>query len=152
MGKHVLSHKQIAKRLAQLGQVCRREGLRITNPRLEIFRAMLQADHHVTAEDVYRGVRRRLPRVSMNTVYQTLTLFQRLGLLDLAPAPDGIRRFDPNTSPHHHLVCTVCGQIEDFDWPAFDFQRLPPQIGRWGNIHSRHVELHGLCRHCRGDG
>ena len=70
-------------------------------------------DAHPTAEAIHRLVRRRLPRVSLGTVYRNLRLLVAEGLVKEVSGPHA--RFDGNTSDHHHFTCLVCGRIADVE-------------------------------------
>ena len=91
----------------------RSRGLRVTPQRHAIFRALTDATRHPTAEGVYAAVCTELPMISLRTVYQTLNDLSAMGELSALNLGTGSTRFDPNLEPHHHLVCEVCGRIED---------------------------------------
>src|SRR5262245_53016785 len=86
-------------------------GLRLTGPRRVVLEVVRATDSHPTAELVHRMVRRRLPRVSLGTVYRNLRLLVAEGLVKEVPGPHA--RFDGNTSEHHHFTCLHCGRIAD---------------------------------------
>ncbi len=104
---------------------------------------------HPTAENVFGRVRKRLKTISLDTVYRTIALFEKNGLVRRVQMLDNSARFDTNLSIHHHLICTRCKSIEDFYWPDFDQMRLPSSAIRWGDIYSRHIEVRGLCKNCK---
>src|SRR3989441_1083128 len=90
-------------------------GLRLTRQRRIILEVVRATDAHPTAALVYRRVRRRLPRVSLATVYRNLRVLAAEGFL-AERADTGGLRFDGNTRPHDHFTCLVCGRI--YDVPA----------------------------------
>ena len=91
-----------AHRLEHLKTVAKKSGVKLTHQRLEIFRELAAAQDHPDAETLFRAVQRRMPTVSLDTVYRTLWMLHRLGLVTtLGPQRDGIR-FDANLAPHHH--------------------------------------------------
>jgi len=139
------------KNLKELREICRSQGLRLTHQRLEVFRELLSTPGHPSAEDVCQRVRRRLPSISLDTVYRTIYTFERCGVVKRLSALDERIRFDSNLEPHHHLVCVRCRQIEDFYWPDFAAMEKPEEVEMWGEIHTEHVELRGLCKNCRTD-
>ena len=127
---------------------CREAGLKVTPQRLEIFRALALAPDHPTAEAVHAEVQQRMPTVALDTVYRTLTTLQRHGVIARIAVLGNSARFEANTGRHHHFVCTECGKVEDFYWPAFDRMDLPQQIEQLGIVHQPHAELRGICREC----
>src|SRR2546428_13877357 len=95
----------------------RAHGLRLTRPRRLILDVLRATDAHPTAAFVYQRVRRRLPRVSLATVYRNLRMLAAEGLL-AERADAGGMRFDGNTGPHDHFTCLACGRLYDVPAPA----------------------------------
>ncbi len=139
----------ISELMENFEQVCKARGLRITHQRAEIFYELAKYPGHPKIENVFRQVRKRLKTLSLDTIYRTIAAFEKNGLIKRVQILDNSARFDINLSVHHHLVCTRCKRIEDFYWPDFDEIKLPTEIGGWGKIYSKHVEIRGLCRDCR---
>ncbi len=138
------------RRLAQLETAAREAGVKLTHQRLEIFRELAETEEHPDAEAVLRAVRRRVPTVSVDTVYRTLWMLQDLGLVKtLAPGRERVR-FDANRDPHHHYVCVRCGLIRDFDSAELNRLRLPDSVKELGSIVEAQVEVRGLCARCQG--
>lgn len=136
------------EKIALFRKVCRENGIKGTPQRLEIFLEIMGAADHPSAEEIYERVRLRLPTVSLDTVYRTLTTLERCGLISRMRSLSERTRFDPNTEVHHHLVCRVCDSVRDFYWPEFDEMDLPPEVKDWGRIEVRHVRLTGTCAEC----
>jgi len=125
-------------------------GLKRTPQRLAILEYLEGNTSHPSAEDVYRHVRRRFPTISLATVYKTLeTLRDRGYVRELAIDP-ARRRYDPDTSEHHHLICTACRRVVDIASPV---ALSVPAEGLCGfELLGSHVEFYGLCPSCRGAG
>src|SRR5882672_7526392 len=77
-------------------------------PRRVVLDVVRATESHPTAEWVHQMVRRRLPRVSLGTVYRNLRLLVAEGLVNELPGPHA--RFDGNISEHHHFTCVACGR------------------------------------------
>src|SRR3972149_1931011 len=92
------------------GATLRARGLRLTTPRRLILDVVRGTDAPPTATSVYRRVRRRLPRVSLATVYRNLRLLAARGFL-AERADAGGMRFDGNTLAHDPFTCPACGRI-----------------------------------------
>jgi Fur family peroxide stress response transcriptional regulator len=129
-------------------QICRGLGLKLTHQRLEILRELAIAKDHPSAEDVYKRVKPKIPPISFDTVYRTLALFERSGIIARVHHLDDKTRYDPNTSKHHHMVCIKCKKIQDFSWPALDVMQIPEETEEWGEIEGEYLELRGICREC----
>ena len=140
--------QKIQNRMSQVEETLRKSGLKMTHQRLEILREVFQADNHPDAETIYRGVRERVPTVSLDTVYRTLWLLLDHGLINaLGPSRERVR-FDANTQPHHHFVCRQCGMICDFCSTELDGLEIPESIRNLGLGEKIHVEVRGLCHVC----
>lgn len=138
----------IAQRMDQFMESLRRAGVKLTHQRIEIFREVLQTSEHPDAETIYYGVRKRIPTISLDTVYRTLMLLIDLGLITNLHPPHERMRFDANTNTHHHFVCTKCGMIRDFSNPNFDMLSPPEAVHAFGLPQCAHVEFRGLCWTC----
>ncbi len=141
---NIVNHPQD---IDSLREIFREQGLKLTQQRLEILRAVMEQGGHPSAEQVYRRVRPSLPTVSLDTVYRALELFDRIGVISRVEILDDRSRFEPKGFPHHHLVCVLCRSIEDFSSPEAD-RIVPPEAGKWGKVLSNHLELRGICRSC----
>ncbi|HEY7653002.1 MAG TPA: Fur family transcriptional regulator [Methylomirabilota bacterium] len=129
----------------------RARGLRLTGPRRVVLDVVRATESHPTAEWVYRMVRRRLPRVSLGTVYRNLRLLVGKGLVKELPGPHA--RFDGNLSDHHHFTCLGCGRISDVQGPATEpysralCGRVAAQSGVSVTYHR--IEFYGRCPECQ---
>jgi Fe2+ or Zn2+ uptake regulation protein len=123
-------------------------GQRVTRQREVIYGYLSSVRDHPTAEDVYRGVRRRLPRVSLATVYTALETFVRTGLASKLTYGDSAARYDVRTDAHSHARCLECGRVVDLEAvPAARWvRRLRPRD--FAPVGFR-FELLGRCRACR---
>jgi len=127
---------------------CRELGVKATHQRLEIFREVAQSTSHPDAESVYQGVQRRIPTVSLDTVYRTLKLLTELGFVTtLGPRQDALR-FDGNQEPHHHHICMRCGKVQDVSNALVDLEGVQRNLATMGTVQSAHVEVRGLCVTC----
>jgi len=88
-------------------------GFKLTPQRLAILEFLDGNKSHPSAEEIYRAVSAKFPTMSFATVYNTLeTMRKREKILELTIDPDK-KRFDPNPTPHHHLICIRCKRIVD---------------------------------------
>jgi Fe2+ or Zn2+ uptake regulation protein len=125
-----------------------RAGRRATGQRQVVYEYLSAVRHHPTADEVHRAVRRRLPRVSLATIYNALEAFVRSGLASKLAYGDGAARYDIRTDPHSHARCLRCGRVVDVDAvPAAAWLRRvrPRDFTPLGF----RFELIGHCRACR---
>jgi Fur family peroxide stress response transcriptional regulator len=138
--------------LASFERACRQAGLRLTHQRLEIYRVLVSSTHHPSAEALHRRLRRRNPRISLDTVYRTLAALAAHGLISRVETVESQGRFEAPTTRHHHLICRECKEIVDFQWKGVDEATLPARIRAWGRVDHRTVVVHGVCRTCLARG
>jgi Fur family peroxide stress response transcriptional regulator len=139
---------EVGQRLGRFKASCRGAGVKLTHQRLEIFREVAASLEHPDAETVYRGVRERMPTVSLDTVYRTLWLLSDLGLVTTLGPRGASVRFDANLKHHHHYACVRCGLTRDFDSPELSALRIPDAATAFGSVVSTRVEVRGLCAAC----
>jgi Fur family transcriptional regulator, peroxide stress response regulator len=143
-----VSGKEIKRRLTAFTEACREHGMKLTHQRLEVFKAVARTDEHPDVETVFEQVRSRLPTISLDTVYRTLTTLERLGVISRVNVLQERARFDANTGAHHHFLCTECGAIKDFSSSELDNFRIPAEVQSWGKVKSVRVELRSTCKEC----
>lgn len=121
--------------------------MKLTPQRIAILDYLEGNTRHPSAEEIYRAVSEKFPTMSFATVYNTMTaLRQKSTVTDLTIDPDK-RRYDPNTEPHNHLICTSCKKIVDIH---IDFNLDVPEHIREGfDVTGNHVEFYGLCAQCK---
>lgn len=133
------------------GESLRRHGLRLTPQRTMILAAVESQEGHFSAEDVYSQVRARYPGLHISTVYRTLDLLERQGLVTRTDLGEGQVQYHwAEKGHHHHLVCRRCGAICDLDEAVVDaFQQgLAQQYGF--KAHLSHLAIFGDCARCQG--
>ena len=142
------SKQEVERRMGQFEEVCRGAGVKLTHQRMEIFREVAQTGDHPDAEAVFRGVRERMPTVSLDTVYRTLWTLVDLGLVKTLGPPRERTRFDANLSGHHHFVCERCGLTRDFQSEALDAVQVPQSVKAFGVVETTRTEMRGVCHEC----
>ena len=113
-----------------------------------IFNVLSSMLDHPSAEDVFEEVKNRIPTIAFDTVYRTLALFERHGLISKVNYLDSRTRYDSVAEHYCHLICTRCRKIEDVYWPGVDQLQIPKETKPWGSIKNKYVELRGLCQDC----
>ena len=125
----------------------RARGLKVTPQRVAVFAALEGNDQHPSAEAVFAIVREEMPTISLRTVYQTLNDLAAMGEIGQLELGTGAARFDPNTGPHHHLVCDRCGLVRDV--PVGAGEPTPPRSELAGfRVHHTEVVFRGRCAPC----
>jgi Fur family peroxide stress response transcriptional regulator len=139
---------ELERRIARFKRAAKASGVKLTHQRLEIFREVAASVAHPDADAVFREAQRRMPTVSLDTVYRTLWLLNDLGLITtLGPRRESVR-FDANLERHHHYVCVRCGLARDFESVELSTLRIPAAVKRLGSVAGTHVEVRGTCESC----
>ena len=128
---------------------CKKHHLNVTPQRLAIYRTLANSKDHPSAESTYNKVREVFPNISFDTVNRTLLTFSEIGMIDIIEGFTQRRRFDSDTTNHHHFHCIKCDSIIDFDDDIFNDWEIPPHIQRQNTIYSKRIVLKGLCTKCR---
>jgi Fur family peroxide stress response transcriptional regulator len=138
----------IDQRVNHFIDTCRRQQLKITPQRVAIYRTLIQSDQHPTADLMYRTVKQEFPNISFDTVNRTLLTFAAIGVVEVVEVFGGPKRFDPDMRDHHHLHCTACGRIIDFEHEDYARLDVPQAIARIFTVVSKRVVLKGFCQAC----
>lgn len=101
---------------------------------------------HPSAEDIFRIVGKKNPSLSFATVYNTLNTLVLAGAVRELTIDPERKRYDPDTSDHHHLICLGCRKIVDI--PAEIPVAVPRGLARDFTITGSHIEFYGTCGSC----
>jgi len=129
-------------------EACREKDLRVTPQRLEIFKELVQATDHPTAEILHQRLIQGMPTLSLDTVYRTLGTFANLGLVNKVETSESQAHFEVSHVQHHHLICRKCKEIIDFKWNYIDNAALPEEVNSWGKIERKNIVVYGTCHKC----
>lgn len=131
-------------------QLLRTAGQRATPQRITVLESLVDADSHLTADQVFNQVSDRLPAMTISTVYRTLERLRDVGLVTETDLGEGVRHFELlGGNPHHHLICQNCGYM--FDLADSAVEELRDRIVRDYGFAPRldHLAVFGLCSHCQ---
>ena len=125
----------------------KKDSIKLTPQRLAILEYLEGNKAHPSAADIYKGVSKRYPTMSFATVYNTLETLREKGRVLELSIDSGKMRFDPNTKPHHHLICVQCKNITDVH-RKFALN-LPEGEQCDYEIIGNHVDFYGICPNCK---
>jgi Fur family ferric uptake transcriptional regulator len=130
--------------------VLKKQGYRLTPQRLMVVSAIENSEDHISADEVYSQVVTRYPNVNISTVYRTLELLKRLGLVTETDLGGGRVRYHPaNKGHHHHLICQECGAMIDLDESLLKPLEEALLLEHNFIADLRHLAIHGRCVKCR---
>jgi Fur family ferric uptake transcriptional regulator len=127
----------------------RRAGLKLTTPRLAVLRVLDESHAHLTPAEILERGREIAPTLNHATVYRALETLTALGLVRPLYLGDGLRRFTVVEDGHHHMVCSACHSVVEFE--ECEIERIWPDLAaRSGFRMDGHLlEIYGLCRSCQ---
>ena len=143
-----LNNLPCKKRLDDLLAKLRSAGHRITPQRLAIINILIDSAEHPSVEQIYRQVRNDFPTTSLATVYNTLERLKEMGEVLELPFSGGSRYDGRNPRPHPHLLCTVCGAIEDLDIDLGPAAEKVAARSGYADVNHR-LEFYGVCPRCQ---
>ncbi len=98
----------------RIARILKSRGLKVTPQRLAVAQAFTKLNHP-TAEEIFRFLEKEHPYIGLATIYRTLKLFIKTGLVKELSFPNIGTRYDINLEPHINVVCVKCGAIEDVE-------------------------------------
>ena len=119
-------------------------GKRVT-PERELLLRILASNPHLDAMEIHRIAREQQPRMSLATVYRTLSLFEELGVVRACGLGEAHAHYEVRHDDHLHLVCSECGRIIDLPSPV-SLRKIAESEGF--RIERIRIELIGLCSAC----
>jgi Fe2+ or Zn2+ uptake regulation protein len=126
----------------------REKGYKLTSQRLAIISLLARDKTHPGAGDIFRKVRKRVPQISISTVYYTLDMLKKEGLLRELEFYDRDNRYDITVTDHVNLICKKCGKISDLPGePPFSAEAVLSETG-FQPVAAR-FEYYGYCKDCR---
>ncbi len=133
---------------AQFRELCHQHGLAATYQRQVIFETATAPPGHASPEAIYDRVRKRIPGISLATVYKNLRVFIDSGLLGQVSLHNGSLRVESNPEPHHHLVCVRCRSITDLKEDELEPIRFRRKLPYGFRAQRVAVDILGICEAC----
>lgn len=134
-----------------LDEYISKNNLKHSEQRIKILEIILRSERHLTADELYRLVKKALPSVGYATIYRTLKLLSECGICRDIKLEDGIARYEPlyGHEHHDHLICIKCGKFVEVVDP--EIEKLQEKLAHSkGFIPVRHeLEMYGLCKECK---
>ncbi|TDC58630.1 transcriptional repressor [Actinomadura sp. KC345] len=132
-------------------RMLRRTALRVTRPRVAVL-AAVHAHPHADTDSIIGAVRREIPKVSHQAVYDSLHTLTAAGLVRRIQPSGSVARYEARVGDnHHHVVCRSCGAIADVDCAVGDVPCLTASDGHGFSIDEAEVVYWGLCPRCSAD-
>ena len=132
---------------------------RWTVPREAILKFLSRSSKHMSVKEIYASLYKSYPGIGLTTVYRTLELLARMGIITKLTLGDGQSRYEFKSSEkeehHHHLICTKCGKIIDYseflDEELNLVRKTEERLAKKYNfkILDHNIEFLGICEKCK---
>lgn len=120
---------------------------RLTSQKEFILEYLKSTKSHPTAEQIFEKVKKKLPRISLGTVYRNLDSFSKKKIIKEIP---GIKkRYDADLSPHCHFFCKNCNQVFDIENTLLKLNELQLDDNSIGLIENYEIFTYGICKKCK---
>lgn len=147
------------KKTKQILLKFKRNGYKITQAREIILDVLFSARKHLTAEQLYLQVHKKYPEIGIATIYRSLNLLNKIGIVKKYDFGDGQSRYEfvdkDAKKHHHHLICSECGNVIDYDeffkeeTKLFDYMAKILSKKHRFKITSHEANFYGICRCCQ---
>ena len=117
-----------------------------------ILSCLRQTTEHPSADWVYAKLKPEIPDLSLGTVYRNLALFKEQGLITSLGTVKGVERFDGNTDPHVHYICSGCGKVLDLaEIQVPEELNASAAKASGGRVDSCQLTFTGICKNCNNN-
>ncbi len=134
-----------------LARYLEENNLKHTKQRDEILDAFLEAENHITSEELHQRIRGMNQHIGYTTVYRTMKLLCDAGLATERHFEDGVARYEIEHQHHDHLVCTRCGKIIEFECQMIEASQVKIAAQYHFRVLRHRHELYGHCESCQRD-
>lgn len=126
----------------------KKKGYKLTPQRRKIYACLESAEGHLSAEEIRKGVSKDDPKIGLATVYRTLELLVKLGLVREEKLGEGHRHFELARKPHYHLICSKCGKVFEFSENLTKDLAVRLSNDYKFNIVECRLDFYGYCEKC----
>ncbi len=123
--------------------------LRMTHQREIILQELGKSKNHPTADGLYDRVKKKLPRISLATVYRNLEILSEAGMIRKLEISGRQKRFDWDLDPHDHIYCVQCHAVDNVDFVQSQHITLPSDNDKGYTVAGCRIEFFGICPKCQ---
>jgi len=123
--------------------------LRMTNQREMILRELRKSKQHLTADELYERVKKRMPRISLATVYRNLETLSEAGIIAKLEVSGRQKRFDYDVREHDHIYCVVCHRVDNLELDRESIRAVGWNSDKGYSVQGYRLEVAGICPDCQ---
>lgn len=138
----------------ELRELLKKSGYKFTGQRSAVLDVLLKySGSHLSIEDIFNYVRETNPDIGIATIYRTLTLLEKIGIVIKLDLDDGFSRYELSRQDedhrHHHLICSRCGSVSEVEEDLLDSLEEQILLKNDFLVTDHRVKFYGLCKKCR---
>jgi Fur family peroxide stress response transcriptional regulator len=130
-------------------ELCQENGIAVTHQRQVLYEVMKTMQGHPSPEEVYARVKKKVPAISLATVYKNIHLFVESGVFREVSMHHGSLRLEMNDEAHHHMVCSKCKAITDIGEKDLGLVSKPSKLPGGFLVERYAVDVIGICAKCQ---
>ena len=130
-------------------EICQENGIAVTHQRQVLYEVMKSMHGHPSPEEVYAKVRKKVPAISLATVYKNIHLFVENGVFREVSMHHGSVRVEMNGEEHHHMVCSKCKAITDIGEDELGLVAKRNKLPGGFLVERYAVDVIGVCAKCQ---
>lgn len=143
----------MTKNTAEFGDLIKTSGYKLTPQRRAVLDVIFKnRDRHLSREGIFERVKEVYPAIGRATVYRTIPLLERIGLVHRIYLDDGYPRYqlvDPEEKhEHHHLICQICGEVIDIREDFLGLLEKQIFLQKGFTVTNHRVQFFGICKKC----
>ena len=139
----------LVKETMPFRELCREHGIAMTHQRQVLYETMQTMQGHPSPEEVYARVKKKVPAISLATVYKNIHLFVESGVFQKVSMHHGSVRVEMNGEPHHHMVCSKCRKITDIGERELRLVAKRDRLPGGFLVERYAVDVIGVCASCQ---
>ena len=136
---------RLVNKMEKYKQILIDSGIKPTYQRIKILEYLEKSDKHPTVDTIYAALFKKVPTLSKTTVYNTLDVLRKHGLVDVLTITESELRYEYLDQPHHHFFCRKCGKIIDLDVTCIYQEEMSVDGHKIEFIHGYFT---GVCKDC----
>ena len=130
-------------------ELCQEHGIAVTHQRQVLYEVMKTMHGHPSPEEVYARVKKKVPAISLATVYKNIHLFVESGVFREVSMHHGSVRVEMNGEAHHHMVCSKCKRITDIGEKELGLVAKRDRLPGGFLVERYAVDVIGVCAKCQ---
>lgn len=128
-------------------------GYKLTKQRQMVWEIILKnMGQHLNTEEIFNEAHKKSPKIGVATIYRTLQLFEKIGLVQHISLDGGRRRYQISNPEekhdHHHLICQICGEVIDGKEDMLDFCEENIFLKEEFRVTNYSINFFGICKRC----